>query len=56
MTLDYIADGLDLARIKFLRLSTIIPPAFREARVAVFESSDNYRVLLVELRVAARGL
>ncbi|PPQ64839.1 hypothetical protein CVT24_008204 [Panaeolus cyanescens] len=56
LSLYHVADGLELAQIKFLHLTTEIPAPKRELMVVEFENSDEHRVLLLDLRAAARGL
>jgi hypothetical protein len=56
LTLAMIADGLRLANVNGLLCSSQIKPAERFQRIVTFESSDTYRVLLMELKHGARGL
>ena len=51
-----IADGLNLAHVGGLLCSSQIKPAERFQRIVTFETSDTYRVLLMELKHGARGL
>jgi hypothetical protein len=56
LTLAMIADALKLARVDGLLCSSQIKPAERFQRIVTFETSDTYRVLLMELKHGARGL
>jgi len=51
-----IADGFKLIHIEALLCSSQIKPAERFQRIVTFETSDKYRVLLMELKHGARGL
>ena len=51
-----IADALKLAHVDGLLCSSQIKPAERFQRIVTFETSDTYRVLLMELKHGARGL
>ena len=55
-TLAFIAEAFDLVRIAYLQFSGKLKREERQAMVTTFETSEHYRVLLMELKHGARGL
>ncbi|KAI0374631.1 hypothetical protein BV20DRAFT_960768 [Pilatotrama ljubarskyi] len=55
-TLSFIAEAFDLCRIKYLSFSSQRDREERQQMITTFETSELYRVLLLELKYGARGL
>ena len=55
-TLSFISDALDLVGVKSLQFGGKLKREERQAIVTTFETSELYRVLLMELKHGARGL
>lgn len=55
-TLAFIGEAFDLCRIKYLSFSGQHNREERQSMITTFETSDLYRVLLLELKYGARGL
>jgi SNF2 family DNA or RNA helicase len=56
LSLSHVAEGLNLINVKFLQFTTQVVPQVREQLVTTFETSDTFRVFLMELKHGARGL
>ncbi|KAI0273498.1 hypothetical protein BC834DRAFT_854101 [Gloeopeniophorella convolvens] len=56
LTLAHVADALALAGVMFLQYTTASPVHVRQQYVTTFETSDKYRVFLMELKHGSRGL
>ncbi|KAI0313126.1 SNF2 family N-terminal domain-containing protein [Amylostereum chailletii] len=56
LTLMHVSDGLSLLRVKHLQYTTAVKLKSREQFVMTFETSDTFRVLLMELKHGSHGL
>jgi hypothetical protein len=55
LTLSHIGDGLEFLNIRY-KITTKIPVEMMMQDVITFETSDTFRVYLMELKHGARGL
>lgn len=56
MTLAHVAEGLHLIGVKYLLYTSQVKAKEREQQVLTFETSETYRVFLMELKHGSRGL
>jgi len=56
LTLAHVADALTVMGVMFLQYTTASPVHIRQQYVTTFETSDKYRVFLMELKHGSRGL
>ncbi|KAF8582292.1 hypothetical protein K439DRAFT_1618365 [Ramaria rubella] len=56
LSLAHIEEALRIAKVPCLKYTSGIEPTHREQGGLTFETSDRYRVLLIELKLGARGL
>ncbi|KAI9068581.1 hypothetical protein FKP32DRAFT_1587558 [Trametes sanguinea] len=55
-TLNYVGEALDMCRVKYLSFCGHHSREERQSMITTFETSELYRVLLLELKQGARGL
>ncbi|KZV71605.1 hypothetical protein PENSPDRAFT_605479 [Peniophora sp. CONT] len=56
LTLAHIMDALNLARVKFISFTNDLQLETRQQSVTTFETSDTFRVFLMELKLGSHGL
>ncbi|VDB82884.1 unnamed protein product [Peniophora sp. CBMAI 1063] len=56
LTLAHISDALTLARIKFISFTNDLKLETRQQAVTTFETSDTFRVFLMDLKLGSHGL
>ncbi|KZT69833.1 hypothetical protein DAEQUDRAFT_726146 [Daedalea quercina L-15889] len=56
LTLAYVTEGLELIGTKYLQFTTKVSREQRQHNIVTFETSELYRVFLMELQHGARGL
>ena len=56
LSLYHISEAFDLMQVNYLQLTSQVSHRVREDSVTTFETSDMYRVLLMDLKHGARGL
>jgi SNF2 family DNA or RNA helicase len=56
LTLALINEGLELLKVQHLEFTSRIEATKREDMARTFETNDQIRVLLMELKLGARGL
>lgn len=56
LSLAYIAEGLDVIGVRYLQFTSNVDVQVRRQLVMTFQSSDKYRVFLMDLKHGARGL
>ncbi|KZT27320.1 hypothetical protein NEOLEDRAFT_1110673 [Neolentinus lepideus HHB14362 ss-1] len=56
LSLAYVAEGLDVIGVRFLQFTSNVDAQVRQQLVMTFQSSDKFRVFLMDLKHGARGL
>lgn len=56
LSLAFVREGLELIGVECLEFASKVHPRVREQLITTFETSEKYRVFLMELRHGARGL
>ncbi|TFK54619.1 hypothetical protein OE88DRAFT_1693397 [Heliocybe sulcata] len=56
LSLAYVAEGLDVIGVRYLQFTSNVDVQVRRQLVMTFQSSDKYRVFLMDLKHGARGL